>query len=162
MATTHCVIHRQTLASKPLPQKLRQTFDSAMEIVNYIKNSVLNSQLFTLLCEDLDSNHKALLLHTEVRWLSKGNMLARLHKLKEEKFWNEGLPVNSKLTSLALREVISFFSTYLYEICFSALVFIKTKQKNRFDIDSDLIIALTKTEPRINQLVLNMQSQGSH
>nr|CAI5863544.1 unnamed protein product [Callosobruchus analis] len=28
---THCVIHRQALASKTLPQKLRQTLDSAIK-----------------------------------------------------------------------------------------------------------------------------------
>ncbi|CAH2001738.1 unnamed protein product [Acanthoscelides obtectus] len=84
MLSTHCVIHREALASKTLPQKLRQTFDSAIRIVNYIKSSALNSRLFTLLCEDLDSDHKVLLFHTEVLWLSKGNILARLYDLKEE------------------------------------------------------------------------------
>ncbi|CAH1965958.1 unnamed protein product [Acanthoscelides obtectus] len=55
-----------TLTSKTLPQKLRQTLDSAIRIVNYIKSSALNSRLFTLLCEDLDSDHKVLLFHTDV------------------------------------------------------------------------------------------------
>ncbi|CAG4975310.1 unnamed protein product [Parnassius apollo] len=84
MVSIHCFIHRQALVSKTLPQKLLQTLDSAIRIVNYIKSSALNSRLFTLLCEDLDSDHKNLLYHTEVRWLSKGNMLARLYELKEE------------------------------------------------------------------------------
>ncbi|CAH1989318.1 unnamed protein product [Acanthoscelides obtectus] len=84
MVSTHCVIHRQALAFETLPQKLRQTLDSAIRIVNYIKGSALNSPLFTLLCEDLDTDHKVLLFHTEVRWLSKGNTLARLYELKEE------------------------------------------------------------------------------
>ncbi|CAH2001829.1 unnamed protein product [Acanthoscelides obtectus] len=78
------VVHRQALASKTLPQKLRQTLDSAIRIVSYIKSSALNSRLFTRLWEDLDSHHKVLLFHTEVRGLSKGNMLARLYELKEE------------------------------------------------------------------------------
>ncbi|CAH1956841.1 unnamed protein product [Acanthoscelides obtectus] len=82
MVSTHCVIHRQALASKTLPQKSRQTLDSAIRIVNYIKSSALNSRLFTLLCEDLDSDHKALLFNTKVRWLSKGNMLVRVYGLK--------------------------------------------------------------------------------
>lgn len=82
--STHCVIHRQALASKTLPEKLRKTLESAIKIVNYIKSSALNSRLFTLLCEDLDSDHRILLFHTEVRWSSKGNMLARLCGLKEE------------------------------------------------------------------------------
>ncbi|CAH2010917.1 unnamed protein product [Acanthoscelides obtectus] len=83
MVSTHCVIHPPALSSKTLPQKLRQTLNSAIRIVNYIKSSALNSRLSTLLCKDLDSDHKVLLFHTEVRWLSKGNMLARLYELKE-------------------------------------------------------------------------------
>ncbi|KAF2349253.1 Tubulin/FtsZ GTPase domain [Trinorchestia longiramus] len=33
---------------------------------------------------DLGTDYKTLLFHTEVRWLSKGNMLSRLYKLKDE------------------------------------------------------------------------------
>lgn len=84
MISTYYVIHRQALASKTLPEKLLKTLESAIKIVNSIKSSALNSQLFTLLCEDLDSDDKVLLFHTQVRWLSKGNMLARLYELKEE------------------------------------------------------------------------------
>nr|CAI5861738.1 unnamed protein product [Callosobruchus analis] len=64
MLSSHCVIHRQASASKPLPQKLRQTLDSAIKVY-------------------LDSDHKLLLFHTNVRWLSKANMFSRLHELKE-------------------------------------------------------------------------------
>ncbi|CAH1999992.1 unnamed protein product [Acanthoscelides obtectus] len=61
MVSAHCVSHRQALTTKTRPQKLRQTLESAIRIVNYIKSSALNSRLFTLLCEDLDSDHKVLL-----------------------------------------------------------------------------------------------------
>ncbi|CAH1992765.1 unnamed protein product [Acanthoscelides obtectus] len=44
MVSTHCVIHRQALASKTLPQEVRQTLDSAIRIVNSIKSSALNSR----------------------------------------------------------------------------------------------------------------------
>ncbi|CAH2005939.1 unnamed protein product [Acanthoscelides obtectus] len=47
--------------------EIRQTLDSAIRIVNYIKSSALNSRLLNLLCEDLDSEHKVLLFHTEIR-----------------------------------------------------------------------------------------------
>nr|CAI5831171.1 unnamed protein product [Callosobruchus analis] len=70
-----------------------------------------------------------------------------------EQFWIDRLPVNSKLASLALPVLIP---------CFSALVLIKTKQRNCLNVDSNMMIALTRTEPRMNQLVLNMQSQVSH
>ncbi|XP_045448197.1 protein ZBED8-like [Melitaea cinxia] len=84
------------------------------------------------------------------------------HLLTLEQFWIKRLPVNSKLASLALRVLVRFSSTYLCETSFSALVLIKTKQRTRLDVDSDLTIDMTKTEPRINQLVLNTQSQVSH
>ena len=32
----------------------------------------------------MDGNHTALLFHTQVRWLSKGNMLARVYELRDE------------------------------------------------------------------------------
>jgi hypothetical protein len=47
------------------------------------KNNVLSSRLFALLCEDLRANHKVVLFHTEVRWLTKGNMLGQIYDLKE-------------------------------------------------------------------------------
>lgn len=52
--------------------------------MNHIKKSALNSRLFTALCEDLGAEYKTLLFHTEVRWLSKGNMLGRLFELRDE------------------------------------------------------------------------------
>nr|CAI5867939.1 unnamed protein product [Callosobruchus analis] len=49
MVSTDCVIHRQALAFKNLPQKLRQNVDSAIKIVNYIKSSALNSRISILI-----------------------------------------------------------------------------------------------------------------
>jgi hypothetical protein len=79
----HCVIHRQAVASKTLHSNPREVLNLAIKVVNYVENSVLSSRLFALLCEDLTADHKVLLFHTEVRWLSKGNMLGRIHELKE-------------------------------------------------------------------------------
>jgi hypothetical protein len=81
---THCLIHRQALAAKTLPQDLNNALKVAIQVVNYVKTSSLNTRLFQALCEDLQAGHKNLLFHTEVRWLSKGNMLARLYELKQE------------------------------------------------------------------------------
>ncbi|KAF2346529.1 protein of unknown function DUF4371 [Trinorchestia longiramus] len=81
---THCVIHRQSLASKTLPGNLRSSLNLAIKGVNFVENSFLNSRLFAALCSDLGTDYKALLFYTEVRWLSKGNMLSRLYELKDE------------------------------------------------------------------------------
>jgi hypothetical protein len=45
---------------------------AAVQIINYIKASAKNYRIFTTVCEEMGSDHTSLLLHTEVRWLSKG------------------------------------------------------------------------------------------
>lgn len=45
---------------------------------------VWNSRLFKLLYKNMGSEHEAFLFHTNVRWLSKGNILGRLYELLEE------------------------------------------------------------------------------
>ena len=82
--------------------------------------------------------------------------------LKLEKFWIKQFHINPNVASLALQTLVPFSSTYLCEKGFSALVLIKSKQRNRLAVDSDLTIALAKTEPRIDQLVQSMQAQISH
>ncbi|XP_003369971.1 zinc finger protein [Trichinella spiralis] len=79
----HCVIHRQALVAKTLPDDLREDLNFSVEVVNYVKSSALNTRLFAALCESLNADHMALLYHTEVRWLSKGNMLGRIYELRE-------------------------------------------------------------------------------
>ena len=84
VVTTHCFIHREALASKTLPDGLKCAFDVVVKSVNYIKNSALNTRLFRNLCEDLNSEHKQLLYYTKVRWLSRGNLVARVFELRDE------------------------------------------------------------------------------
>ncbi|XP_068250801.1 protein FAM200C-like [Palaemon carinicauda] len=74
--STHCFIHCQALAAKTLPSKLQKHLNIMIKIVNHIKHSALNTRLFMKLCQDLETEHETLLFHTNMRWLSKGNMLA--------------------------------------------------------------------------------------
>ena len=53
-------------------------------MVNFIKKSALNTRVFRILCQELNSNHKDLLYYTAVRWLSKGNVIARVYELMDE------------------------------------------------------------------------------
>lgn len=80
----HCMIHRQALAAKTLPSELKEVLDDTVKMVNFVKLSDLISRLFKLLCSDLDSVHETLLYHTEVRWLSRGNVVKRVFELKDE------------------------------------------------------------------------------
>lgn len=62
----------------------RNLSDEAVKTVNFIKARPLNSRLFSVLCDEMGSEHRQLLLHTEVRWLSRGKVLARLYELRDE------------------------------------------------------------------------------
>ena len=81
---THCFLHREALAAKKLSQELHEVLSSVVKCVNLIKARPLNQRLFSSLCADMDADHKALLLHTEVRWLSRGRVLKRVCDLREE------------------------------------------------------------------------------
>ncbi|KAI7789743.1 putative zinc finger BED domain-containing protein 5-like [Triplophysa rosa] len=80
----HCSIHREALATKGMPERLKEVLQDAVKIVNFIKARPLNSRLFSALCNEMGSDHVTLLLHTDVRWLSRGKVLTRLFELKDE------------------------------------------------------------------------------
>nr|XP_039272720.1 protein ZBED8-like [Styela clava] len=77
---THCVIHREALASRTLPSAVDDKLAVVIRIVNFVKATPVKTRL----CKDMESDHEALLFHTTVRWLLKGNMLSRVYELWEE------------------------------------------------------------------------------
>ena len=81
---THCMIHKAALVSKTIPKRLHEHMSVVIKVVNYVKSSALNTRLFSKLCKDMDADHTALSYHTQVRWLSKRNMLSRIFELREE------------------------------------------------------------------------------
>jgi hypothetical protein len=83
---THCIIHREALASRDLSLNLNEILQTVVKTVNLIKAHPLQSRLFKVLCEEMGSEHTALLFHTEARWLSQGNVLNRIFELRNEVF----------------------------------------------------------------------------
>uniref|UniRef100_A0A671RDF4 DUF4371 domain-containing protein n=1 Tax=Sinocyclocheilus anshuiensis TaxID=1608454 RepID=A0A671RDF4_9TELE len=83
LTRVHCCIHREALAAKRMPMDLKTVLDNAVRMVNYIKSRPLQAHLFSLLCEEMGSEHRQLFLHTEVRWLSRGRVLTRPFQLRK-------------------------------------------------------------------------------
>nr|XP_012597542.1 SCAN domain-containing protein 3 isoform X2 [Microcebus murinus] len=82
--TTHCFIHRESLAMKKISVELNSVLTDIVKIVNYVKSNALNSRLFSLLCDNMEADHKQLLMHAEIRWLSRGKILSRMFEIRNE------------------------------------------------------------------------------
>lgn len=66
----HCIIHQQVLASKRLNTKT--VMDIALKIVNSSRGKSLQKRLFNL---TLEEGTPDIILHTDVRWLSRYKFL---------------------------------------------------------------------------------------
>ncbi|XP_077975251.1 protein FAM200C-like [Styela clava] len=106
---THCVIHRETLASRTMPPTLDDKLAVVIRIVNFVKPTPVKSRLFARLCKNMDSDHEALLFHTPVRWLSKGNMLSRVYEMREE--------VKLFLEAQGKQDLLLSFASDSFQLC---------------------------------------------
>ena len=77
-------MHRKALVSKTLPANLVTVLNNVMSMVNFVKIIPVKSCFFALLCVGMGAEDATLLLQTEVRWLSRGKVLARVYELREE------------------------------------------------------------------------------
>lgn len=84
IVTTHCFIHREALVSKTMGTDLQSVLDDVIKMVNFIKVRPVKCRVFEMLCKDMGADHYTLLMHTEVRWLSKGKVLSRVYELRDE------------------------------------------------------------------------------
>uniref|UniRef100_K7G8T9 DUF4371 domain-containing protein n=1 Tax=Pelodiscus sinensis TaxID=13735 RepID=K7G8T9_PELSI len=75
------ILYREALATKKIPADLKSVLYESVKVVNHIKAHPLNSRLFAALCDEIGNDHRQLLLHKEVRWLSKGKVLTRISEL---------------------------------------------------------------------------------
>ena len=84
MTSSHCSLHRYTLASKTLPLHLIEVMDVAVKVINFIRLKAKTHRLFQLLAKEMGVQHVGLLFYTKVRWLSRGKCLSRFYELKNE------------------------------------------------------------------------------
>ena len=61
---THCVIHREALASRTLPAAMNEKLATTIRVVNFVKKSPVKSRLFAILCKDMDAHHQTVIPHS--------------------------------------------------------------------------------------------------
>ncbi|KAG8222197.1 hypothetical protein J437_LFUL001289, partial [Ladona fulva] len=77
-----CIIHQEALCTKILP--FGHVMDVVTSIINFIRAAPLQHQLFKALLEDSEDKTVDLILHAEVRWLSRGEVPSRFLSLIEK------------------------------------------------------------------------------
>lgn len=81
----HCLIHQSVLCAR-ISSELKEVMDKVMRVINFVRGtSSTQHRLFRqLVAESEEATHDDLLLHNDVRWLSKGKALDRFCALLDE------------------------------------------------------------------------------
>ncbi|XP_071053350.1 zinc finger BED domain-containing protein 5-like [Onthophagus taurus] len=77
-------------------------------------------------------------------------------------FWLKRKTEYPELTTEALKCLIPFSTSYLCELAFSSMAQIKSKLRNRLNLENDLILKIAKTDSRWEKLIEQTQAQPSH
>ncbi|XP_054644458.1 general transcription factor II-I repeat domain-containing protein 2-like isoform X1 [Dunckerocampus dactyliophorus] len=78
----HCIIHQQSLCAKVIG--FEHVMTPVVKIINSIRSKAKQHRIFKVLLEELSAEYGDLLLHTEIRWLSRGRILHRFWSLLGE------------------------------------------------------------------------------
>ncbi|XP_078542371.1 general transcription factor II-I repeat domain-containing protein 2B-like [Lissotriton helveticus] len=80
----HCIIHQEVLCAKLKHGELNNVLRGAVKIVNFIRAKSLNHRLFKAMLQESEEEQTDVLMHTDMRWLSKGKVLERFIALLPE------------------------------------------------------------------------------
>lgn len=80
----HCIIHFEQLVVKRMSSALYEVLSNLIKNINEIRHKALNSRIFEAFCEEMGFQYTHLLLHTEMRWLSREKILTQLFAQHED------------------------------------------------------------------------------
>uniref|UniRef100_A0A8C5QD50 General transcription factor II-I repeat domain-containing protein 2A n=1 Tax=Leptobrachium leishanense TaxID=445787 RepID=A0A8C5QD50_9ANUR len=73
----HCILHQEELCAQMCGEQLGEVMSLVIRVVNFIVARALNDRQFKTLLDEVGNNYPGLLLHSNVRWLSRGKVLSR-------------------------------------------------------------------------------------
>ncbi|XP_068201642.1 general transcription factor II-I repeat domain-containing protein 2B-like [Palaemon carinicauda] len=80
-ATFQCIIHQEALVAKFKDCELQNVMQLVVWVVNFIVSRALNYRQFRELLAEYETEYGDLVMHNEVRWLSRGRVLERFLSL---------------------------------------------------------------------------------
>ncbi|XP_057203176.1 general transcription factor II-I repeat domain-containing protein 2B-like [Triplophysa rosa] len=80
----HCIIHQEALCAKILD--FSHVMNVVTKVTNLIRggNRALNHRKFTAFLDEVSATYGDLLMHTDIRWMSRGKCLERFFALRTE------------------------------------------------------------------------------
>jgi hypothetical protein len=82
LISSHCIIHQENLCAKTL--NIPHVMSTVVKTINFVRSRGLHHRQFQSLLATMESEYGDLQYFTEIRWLSRGAMLARFFALREE------------------------------------------------------------------------------
>ncbi|XP_072395319.1 zinc finger BED domain-containing protein 5-like [Diabrotica undecimpunctata] len=137
-------------------QMIVEIFEEYFSEFNWIRNPFVTD--LDSVRENLSVNEKESLIELSC----DGALQVEFNKEELCEFWLKVKNGYPSLSRKALLFLIPFTTTYLCESGFSAMLIIKNKYRNKLNIDTNLRLKLSTTEPDISSLVSNMQHHFSH
>ncbi|GFX56512.1 zinc finger MYM-type protein 6 [Trichonephila clavipes] len=178
---THCMIHREPLASKEISPGLNIVLMTVMTVVNYIKMRPLKSRIFSGLCKDMGADNLIAsyewvrdpfqntpegLSTTEeeifIDFTSSGEIKRQFCNKTLFPFWAEVDDEFSELKTKAFRILLPFSTSYLCETGFSAVAALKTKYRSQLNIEKELRVSISNIKASFENLCSARQAHESH
>ena len=72
----HCILHQEALRAQLCGKQLHEVMVLIISAVNLIVARDLNDRQFKALLDEVGNNYPGLLLHSNVRWLSRGKVIS--------------------------------------------------------------------------------------
>ncbi|XP_028320890.1 protein ZBED8-like [Gouania willdenowi] len=71
------ILHQEALCAQMCDRQLGEVMSLVIRVINFIVARALNDRQFKTLLDEVGNNYHGLLLHSNVRWLSRGKVLSR-------------------------------------------------------------------------------------
>ncbi len=98
----HCIIHQSVLCAS-LSDEYAEVMNTMMKMINFLRAfSSYQHRMLREFLREVDANADDLLLHNNVRWLSKGRVLARFWSIRREVAYFLTELVSQKATQFSL------------------------------------------------------------